>query len=178
MRGPTMAEVTAGLRLAAQRADDEPIAVEQVRAAARPWYLQNKEKEVPDEAKALLHWIIDEVIDQRRARAFLLQQGESSNALISALDDARVLHVIRRGVGAQDRAGVRFDAYAIDYGSYVEYINTARATQGLFQVDDGSKDDGAAGEWVEVPGNDYRSIRRAILELEKYNARPLAIGSS
>ncbi|MDX6685487.1 MAG: hypothetical protein QOF86_1615 [Baekduia sp.] len=130
---------------------------------------------MPDDAKALLHWIFDEVIDQRRARAFLLQQGESNNELISALYDARVLHVIRRGVGAQDRAGIRFDVYAIDYGSYVEYINTARATQGLFQV--GSDEDADGGDWVEVPGNDYRSIRRAILELDKYATRQLGIAS-
>ena len=160
------------LRLAAQRADDNPIAVEHIRGAARRWYLQNKEKEVPADAKALLHWIIDEVIDRRRARAFLLEQGEGNNdPLISALYDARVLHVIRRGIAAQDRAGVRFDVYAIDYGSYVEYINTARATQGLFETEN----DEGAGEWVDVPGNDYRSIRRAILELDKYETRQMAL---
>jgi hypothetical protein len=71
------------LRLAAQRADDDPIAVEHIRGAARRWYLQNKEKEVPDEAKALLHWIIDEVIDRPRARAFLLEQGDGNDPLIS-----------------------------------------------------------------------------------------------
>lgn len=159
------------LRLAAQRADDNPIAVEHIRGAARRWYLQNKEKEVPDDAKALLHWIIDEVIDRRRARAFLLEQGGGQDPLISALYDARVLHVIRRGVAAQDRAGVRFDVYAIDYGSYVEYINTARATQGLFEAED----EEGAGEWVEVPGNDYRSIRRAILEVDGYQNRQMTL---
>ncbi len=156
------------LRLAAQRADDNPIAVEHVRVAARRWYLQNKEKEIPEDAKALLHWVIDEVIGKRQARAFLLHQGEGRNALISALYDARVLHVIRRGVAAQDRAGVRFDVYAIDYGCYVDLINTAKAPQGLYEVGDDEQ-----GEWVEVPHGDYRSIRRAILELEQFEARPL-----
>lgn len=155
------------LRLAATRANEDPIAVEHVRVAARRWYLQNKEKEVPEDAKALLHWIIDEVIGKRQARAFLLQQGESGHELISALYDARVLHVIRRGVAAQDRAGVRFDVYAIDYGCYVELINTARAPQGLYQV--GTDEE---GEWVEVPHGDYRSIRRAILDLQEFARRP------
>ena len=159
------------LRLAAQRADDDPIAVEHVRVAARRWYLQNKEKEVPQDAKALMHWIIDEVIGKRQARAFLLQQGESGDELVSALYDARVLHVIRRGVSAQDRAGVRYDVYAIDYGCYVELINTARATKGLFEADIHDTE----GGWVEVPVGDYRSIRRAILDLHEFAKRPLQL---
>ena len=159
------------LRLAAQRADVDPIAVEHVRVAARRWYLQNKEKEVLRDAKSLMHWIIDEVIGKRQARAFLLQQGDSGHELVSALYDARVLHVIRRGVAAQDRAGVRFDVYAIDYGCYVELINTARAPEGLYEADT----DDAEGAWVEVPVGDYRSIRRAILQLGEFANRPLQL---
>jgi hypothetical protein len=146
------------LRLAAQRADSAPITVEHVRAAARRWYLGDKEKDVPPDAKALLHWIVDKVIGERRARAFLLQQPDRDDTLIGTLYDARVLHVIKRGVAAQDRAGVRFDVYAIDYGCYVELINTAKAPEGLYEADEEETS-------VEVPANDYRSIRRAILEL-------------
>jgi hypothetical protein len=151
------------LRIAAQRADSDPIAVEHVRTAARRWYLGDKEKDVVGDAKALLHWIVDEVIGERRARAFLLQQGERDANLIGALYDARVLHVIKRGVAAQDRAGVRFDVYAIDYGCYVELINTAKAPEGFYADDE--------GKGVEVPANDYRSIRRAILELDEFEKR-------
>ncbi len=159
------------LRLAAQRADADPIAVEHVRAAARRWYLGDKEKDVPDGAKDLLHWIVDKVIGERRARAFLLEQRQRDDVLIGTLYDARVLHVTRRGVAAQDRAGVRFDVYAIDYGCYVELINTARAPEGLYETDE-------EGSWVEVPANDYRSIRRAILDLSDFAERqgPLAEG--
>ncbi|MGZ4238698.1 MAG: hypothetical protein ACXVWT_21825 [Solirubrobacteraceae bacterium] len=155
------------LRIAAQRADDGPIAVEHIRSAARRWYLGDKEKDVPEEALALLHWIVDIVIGERRARAFLLEQARRDDHLIETLYDARVLHVIKRGVSALDRAGVRFDVYALDYGCYVELINTAKAPEGLFEVGSDATD----GSWVEVPVNDYRSIRRAILELDHFRGR-------
>jgi hypothetical protein len=128
---------------------------------------------VPEEALALLHWIVDKVIGERRARAFLLQQAYRDDPLISTLYDARVLHVIKRGVAAQDRAGVRFDVYALDYGCYVEFINTAKAPAGLFEADA----DGTEGTWVEVPANDYRSIRRSILDLDEFRTRQLPLAA-
>lgn len=154
--------------LAAQAAGDNLISVPIVRAAARTWYLRDKETAVSSDplASALLHFVQDEVIGKRRARAFLLQQHEGSDDLISSLYSARVLHVIKRGVAAQDMPGVRFDAYSIDYGAYVELISTARAPLGLFDV---GQDDEAA--YVEVPVNDYRSIRRAILSLGEFRAK-------
>jgi hypothetical protein len=74
--------------------------------------------------------------------------------------------VIKRGVAGQDMPGVRFDAYSIDYGAYVELISTARAPLGLFDV---GQDDETS--YVEVPVNDYRSIRRAILSLGEFRAK-------
>ncbi len=156
------------LRIAAQRADAHPVAVEHIRAAARRWYLGDKEKDVPTEALALLHWIVDKVIGERRARAFLLPQTDRDDPLIATLYDARVLHVIKRGVAAQDRAGVRFDVYALDYGCYVEFINTAKAPEGLFEAD---SEETTQGTWVEVSANDYRSIRRSILDLHEFRGR-------
>lgn len=155
------------LRIAAQRADSDAIAVEHIRVAARRWYLGDKEKDVPNGALALLHWIVDTVIGERRARAFLLPQRDRDDPLIVTLYDARVLHVMKRGVASQDRAGLRFDVYALDYGCYVEFINTAKAPQGLFEVESSEEE----GSWVEVPTNDYRSIRRSILELGVFRHR-------
>jgi hypothetical protein len=145
-------------------AGDSSISVQHVRTAARRWYLRDKEKavEANPQASALLHWIIDEVISGRRARAFLLRQGEPSfHSLVGSLYDARVLHVIKRGVSAHDQPGVRFNVYAVDYGCYVELISTAYAPQGLLAAEEGH---------VEVPPDDYRSIRRAILDLNDFEA--------
>jgi hypothetical protein len=156
--------------LAAKLAVDNPISVPHVRQAARQWYLRDKEKSVQANAEAieLLHWVIDEVIGSRRARAFLLEQGQSAkHALVSSLYDSRVLHVIKRGVSANDRPGVRFDVFTLDFGCYVELISTTAAPEGLFEVEDGDR----GAEFVVVPKDDYRSIRRAVLELGTFDGR-------
>lgn len=156
--------------IAAQTAGDELISVPIMRGAARRWYLRDKEKaiETNDEAMDLLHWIIDEVIAGRKARAFLLLQSEAtSSALINALYDARVLHVIKHGVAAHDQPGVRFNVYALDYGCYVELINTANAPRGLLNGENAEDD----AVYFEVPPDDYRSIRRAILDLDAFESR-------
>ncbi len=151
--------------LAARKADDKKIAVPHVREAAREWYQRDKEAAVSADGRRLLHWIIDEVIGSRRARAFLLRQDDSHHDLVTELYDARVLHVIKRGVSARDTPGVRYDVYQIDYGCYVELVKTSKAPQGLLFA---ALTDESDGEWVEVPADDYRSIRRAILDLSVF----------
>lgn len=84
------------LATAAQKATSKSISMHHVRAAARTWYQRNKESAVSanPKARALLHWIIDEVIGHRRARAFLLN-SKLRHPLIDTLFDARVLHVLK-----------------------------------------------------------------------------------
>ena len=148
---------------AAQRALDNAITVEDVRVAARNWYQRDKDKAVSANVTAhqLLRRIIDIVIGNRRARAFLLQSGES-HPLIDTLYDARVLHILKRNVSTHDKPGVRYDVYKLDYGCYVDLIATAaKAPLGLLL---GENDEGQ-DSYVDVPPDDYRSIRRAILDL-------------
>ena len=154
------------LSLAAQQALDSTISIRDVRKAARKWYQRDKEaalKGLP-RAHALLHWVIDEVIGERRARAFLFR-ANSTAPLIDDLFDARVLHILKRNVSTHDQPGVRYDVYKLDYGCYVDLITTAKEPQGLLPID------GADGEveYAEVPQDDYRSIRRAILELGAFD---------
>jgi hypothetical protein len=155
------------LSVAAQKASQDPIATAHVRTSAKIWYSRDKEAAVSANPvlKGFLHWIIDDVISGRRARAFLIASA-SRHRLIDALFDARVLHLLKRNVSAPDQPGIRYDVYKIDYGCYVDLISTARAPQGLLPLDDA---DGAA--YVEVPPDDYRAIRRAILEPEKFEKR-------
>jgi hypothetical protein len=149
---------------AAQRALDETITVEDVRVAARNWYQRDKDKAISANVTAhrLLRRIIDTVIGGRRARAFLLQSGES-DPLIDALYDARVLHILKRNVSTHDQPGVRYDVYKLDYGCYVDLIATAKAPLGLLPFENSE----GQASYVEVPPDDYRSIRRAILDLSQ-----------
>jgi hypothetical protein len=139
--------------------------VQHIRAAARSWYQRDKfpAASANQDAADLLNWIMGEVLGERRARAFLLRQGES-HPLIDALYDSRVLHVVRRGVSGGDIAGVRFNAYALDFGCYVDLFNTKRAPAGLFATEDEAGNE----VYADVPQDDYRSIRRAILDLGRF----------
>lgn len=145
----------------------EPISVPAVRTAARAWYQSDKEAAVRArrEAFALLNWIIDEVIRGKQARGFLVNQKAAETPLLLALFDARVLHIARRGYSAQDAPGERFDVWTVDYGAYVDMLHTKYEPQGLLPVGDDP------GEWVEVPTQDLRAIRRAVLDLDLFESR-------
>ena len=152
--------------LAAQKALSDSISVAHIRTAARTWYHRDKEAAVSASpaSHTLLHWVIDRVIGERRARAFLLR-SDISDTLIDSLFDARVLHILKKSISARDQPGIRYDAYKLDYGCYVDLISTAKAPLGLFPVDNEGEDETA---FVEVPPDDYRSIRRAILDLKTF----------
>lgn len=149
---------------AALRAAENRVAVEDVRVAARAWFQSDKEAALRsrEEAQRLLNWMIDKVIRGKRARGFMVNQKSSDAPLLLALFDARVLHVVRRGYSAQDEPGERYDVYTIDYGAYVDLIHTKYEPKGVLPI---GNDDGA---WVEVPAQDLRALRRAILDLDEF----------
>jgi hypothetical protein len=155
---------------AAQKAGAKGISVNDVRLAAQQWYQGSKDAAVSAHrhAKTLLTWIVDQVIKERQAKAFLLE-ASTKDHLIDFLYDERVLHVLRRGISAKDSPGRRFNVYGIDYGCYVDLVNTAKAPKGVLDVGDG-----AAAFAVEVPKTDLRSIRRCVLNLADFYTQPLA----
>ncbi|ANN66099.1 tyrosine-type recombinase/integrase [Bordetella bronchialis] len=71
--------------------------------------------------------------------------------------------VLRKGMSAKDAPGKRYDVYGIDYGCYVDLINTARAPKGMLDLGDASAEFSA-----KVPKTDLRSIRRCILDLNEF----------
>jgi hypothetical protein len=146
---------------AAARARDRQIGQKDVRIAARAWYQRDKEKPVTEkpEAIALLHWIVDRVIGEKRSRGFLLSQ-DSRDHLIDFLYDERVLHIIRRGIASKTHAGIRFDAYTLDYGCYIDLLSTSKAPRGLFET--------TSDEFVEVPPDDADTIRGAVLRIQDF----------
>lgn len=149
------------LSMAAQKSFSSPFNMDVIRKASKNWYQRDKEAAASEVALKLLHWIIDEVIAHRKARAFLLERGVKHD-LIDSLFDARLLHLLKKNVSARDTPGKRYDVYKIDYGCYVDLLSTAKTPQGLFQFDD------ETDEYAEVPLDDYRSIRRAILEIKEF----------
>jgi hypothetical protein len=144
------------------------IAVTDVRKAAREWYQQDK-MSVTKSAPTLAHvlnFIVAEVIETRRTRAFLFPTNANSSE-IDRLYDARLLHLLKKSISSNDEPGKRYDVYKIDYGCYVDLISTSRAPEGLLA--------GEQGGYVDVPPDDYRSIRRAILHPQDIEA---SVGAS
>jgi hypothetical protein len=156
---------------AAQRANDTTISVGDVRTAAQQWYLGSKDAAINshDQAKALLTWIVDKVIKERQTKAFLLESG-TRDRLVDFLYDERVLHVLRKGMSAKDEPGRRFQVYGIDYGCYVDLINTAKAPRGYLDLGEEARPNFS----VTVPRTDFRSIRRCILNLSDFYGTPAA----
>lgn len=153
--------------ICAQKAGHDPIAVVHARAAAKTWYQRDKESAVSANGKAslLLRWIVDEVIAHRKARAFLVESG-TRDALIESLFDSRVIHLLKRNISAHDRPGTRYDAFKIDYGCYVDLLSTSKEPQGMLPMDE---PDELNGGFIDVPPDDYRAIRRAILDLTLFH---------
>lgn len=149
------------------RAGGSKIAVAHVREAASQLYLTTKAPQlngIPD-ARALLDLIVSDVISSRKARAFLIRQDQTPNPLIQQLVDDRILHIIKRGWSGQDRPGERYDVLQIDYGCYVHLLGTNASPQNFLGAGSDDKDFSAVIGGVEVPEDDYRAIRRAILDL-------------
>ncbi|MBW4582054.1 MAG: hypothetical protein KME42_21020 [Tildeniella nuda ZEHNDER 1965/U140] len=160
------------IMLAAKKADGDKITMNDVRVAASQWYNRDKGSTVESnpEASELLHWIIAEVIGNRKARAFLLRKDARSE-LIDRLFDSRVLHVLKRNVSSNEEPGVRYDVYKLDYGCYVDLINTQKSPLGLLP----NNEDEIDQTYVEVPSDDYRAIRRAVLDLKRFEERTIQL---
>lgn len=152
------------LSLAAQRASENSISMPVVRAAAFSFFQQEKYTAIQanrDNA-VLLEWIRDEVIGGRRTRAFLLPVS-AEDPIVDRLFDRRALHILNRSRSAAHRPGERFIVYKLDYGLYVDLANTDKFPAGLLTVD--SLEDDLQ---FDVPVDDARSFRRAILDLDAF----------
>jgi hypothetical protein len=144
--------------LAAQHAHDKPIGVADVRRAARDWYLRDKQTAIAGNpaARTALRALVDEVVGHRRARSFVVDQLARERAgVIEDLHDARLLHLLRRGIADPHHPGALYDGFAIDYGCYVSLI-----------LDDAKFQVRGRGDWLNtpngVPPEGFRFARSAI----------------
>lgn len=129
--------------LAAQHAHNEPITVADVRRAARDWYLRDKQTAIAanEAARATLRTLVDEVVGHRRSRTFVIDQlAGHRNSTIEDLHDARLLHLLRRGIADPHHPGTLYDGFAIDYGCYVSLL----IDEPRFHVRD-------RGDWLNNP---------------------------
>jgi len=144
--------------LAAQHAHDARIDLPDVRRAARDWYLRDKQTAINTNStgRHMLRLLIDEVVGRRHSRIFLLDQLDARLETIDELYDARLLHVLRRGIADRKNPGTLYDGFAIDYGCYV----------GLLLDGDLSSKPRDRGGWLNsangVPPDEFSLAREAI----------------
>jgi hypothetical protein len=155
------------LSLAAQKANEVAISMPTLRGAALVFFQQDKYSAIQSNPanSELLDWIRDEVIGKRRTRAFLLPVNMKDET-IDRLFDRRALHIKSRSMSSAHRAGERFIVYKLDYGCYADLVNTNKSTTGMLLagVDDVQVD-------FDVPDDDGRSYRRAVLDLDAFYRR-------
>jgi hypothetical protein len=157
------------LQRAATRADADMISMQILKNAVHGYYQTDKYNSINSNngLRTLLEWIHDNVIGGRRTRAFLLPVG-TNDPMINDLFDRRALHILNRSMSAAHRPGERFVVYKLDYGCYVDLKATEKFPTGLLFSDDSELLD-----LPDVPDDDARSFRRAILELGSfYQAHP------
>ena len=152
------------LQIAANRAQDEKISVPHIRSAAKDWYDRDKSAYLQSspEADKLLQWIVSIVIGRRKAKAFLVSSN-ARNEFLERLFDERILHIAKRSYSAKHDPTKRYKIWKIDYGCYVDRVNTSQGPTGfLFDNED------LVNERFVVPEDDSRVIRHAVLDLDEY----------
>lgn len=148
---------------AAQRKGQDKVDKKTILEAARKWFEEDKQQNLDDSLRLVLQRIVTEVIGHRKARSFLIPRELERNNVIQALFDARVLHLMRRGYADKENPGVRFSIYTLDYGTYVDLLNTSNAPDVDVEFDESH-----SSEFV-VPFDDKRSIRRIVLKEDVLN---------
>jgi hypothetical protein len=134
-----------------------------LRKTARQWFQQEKQSTIKNnkELQAFLTEIFDSIIGSRKARAFLFPNNLRDEN-IDKLFDARILHILKKNISSKETPGKRYDVYKIDYGCYVDLILTNKEPIFIFSSDFTSTVNEAVFNEIDVPDDDYRSIRRAI----------------
>jgi hypothetical protein len=146
---------------AAVRKGAQKIERAEVLEASRHWFEADKVQNLDDTLRTALQRIVDEVIGSKRARSFLLPRELEKHPVVQRLFDLRILHLMRRGYADKDNPGVRYNIYTLDYGTYVDLMNTSKKPEiGLF-----SGNEGVPSDFV-VPFDDKRSIRRIVLSAD------------
>jgi len=142
----------------AQRKNSANIDMKMVIEASRQWFENDKAKNLDNQLHEKVRLIIDEVIGKKKAKSFLVSRQLEQNPIIQKLFDARVIHLVKKGYSDKDNPGVRYNIYSLDYGTYVDLLNTSKQPQLEFEELENPDNE----EFV-VPFDDKRSIRRIIL---------------
>ena len=145
----------------AQRSGKTSIEKRTIIESSQQWFERDKSQNLDSVLESKLRLIVDEVIGKKKARSFMVSKEVEKHEIIQKLFDARVIHFVKRGYSDKDNPGVRYNIYSLDYGTYVDLINTSKEPQIELEFSDVTDDD------IVIPFDDNRSIRRIILSKDQ-----------
>ncbi|MFW5415696.1 ATP-binding protein [Nocardiopsis sp. CNT-189] len=155
--------------LAAQRASPQTrymengISVNDVRGAARAWFVRDKEGAIKADkiARRALANLVSFACARRR-RTFLVERGyDSHHRVIRSLYDARLVHILRSAVGP----GGQYDLFALDYGAYVNALSDHEAVK--------SWNEPWVQRWAAPDPVTSPEVRKAIFAIDRLLAKPI-----
>lgn len=138
--------------------------------AARYWFEQDKAKNLDAGLRVILEQIIKEVVAEQRVRSFFLPLELERHPTIQRLFDARVLHLTKRGATYRHTPGIRYNIYTLDYGTYVDLLNTDQAPRMGFE-----ETKGEIPKHFAVPFDDNRTLRLVVLREETLNTKATTV---
>jgi hypothetical protein len=119
--------IFAGAHDEARRRGERAITVDAVRAAASQWFETDKAPNMAGPQAAALEYISREVLAKHAERIFFLSKRYERHEAVRSLFDFRLLHLLHRGYVDPESPLERFNAYALDYGLYVQLLGTSHA---------------------------------------------------
>jgi hypothetical protein len=132
-----------------------------IRESARTWFGTDKESNLDANHRAVLSAISGEVIAKGRRRTFMFDRRNEPNETLRSLVDFRVLHLIQRNVVDPKSPMRRYNIYTLDYGLYVDLLDTTYDLKAEFG---GSRGRGSADL---VPLDNRRYVRGVVLKPEQ-----------
>jgi hypothetical protein len=132
-----------------------------VRDAARTWFGTDKEINLDCEHRDALAAISAEVIAKGRRRTFMFDRSHEPNETLRSLVDFRVLHLIQRNVLDPSNATRRYNIYTLDYGLYVDLLETKYELKAEFGTNRARSPD-------LVPLDNRRYVRGVVLKPEHF----------
>jgi hypothetical protein len=120
--------------LAGASANDKPITTEDIRRAARTYFLRDKEGRIGSKARRQLDEFVEDCV-QTGTRCLVLRRGsQSSRPSIQQLYDNRLIHRIAQGVILDDDYSTKYDLYLVDFGCFINLLARGNA----YTVNDGT----------------------------------------
>jgi hypothetical protein len=139
------------------------VSIPNVVAAAISWYDSEKASNVYAEplARETLTYIMNYVLKGYKSRTFLVESNKAENPRLIRLLNERVLHRLNGTYSHQDRPGIRYDLFTVDYGAFVRFRGTVnQVLEDVFLQAELPQALGEDERRLMVPIDDRRSIRR------------------